>query len=413
MSRRSKGPRLYFRAARASKQQAGFWVIRDGASEIGTGCAHDRLHGPEGAEAQLSAYIASKWTAPARPNGPSDPSDVLIDEVLAYYAQERAPTLADPGAVAARLKALAAWWGEERSLAEVKRSTCKAYVEHRVGMRYAQATRSDEASARRVTDQGARRELEELSAAIGFWIGEHPLTVRPKVWLPDKTESSRDALTRSQAAALLLAAMGWRKGPDGRWRRLEGSQGANRRHLRRFLLMGFYTGTRHTVMLRILWVESAHQAWADLDAGMIYRRGSKERDQRTKKRPVVKIPKRLRAHMERWRRLDEAAVRKAREAGDDARVLSTVIHRNGAPMADKIRTGFAGVVADAGLDRAITPHWMRHTAATWLMRRGVEVWEASGYLGMSPTMIWKHYGHHHPDYQSGAAAAVTKSSSRA
>jgi len=50
---------------------------------------------------------------------------------------------------------------------------------------------------------------------------------------------------------------------------------------------------------------------------------------------------------------------------------------------------------------------LRHTAATWLVQRGVPIWQAAGYLGMSAQMIeWTH-GHHHPDYVRGAATAIT------
>jgi integrase len=31
----------------------------------------------------------------------------------------------------------------------------------------------------------------------------------------------------------------------------------------------------------------------------------------------------------------------------------------------------------AGLPGKVTPHVLRHTAATWLMRRGVSIWEAA------------------------------------
>jgi hypothetical protein len=55
----------------------------------------------------------------------------------------------------------------------------------------------------------------------------------------------------------------------------------------------------------------------------------------------------------------------------------------------------------------VTPHTLRHTAATWLMQRGVPIWQAAGYLGMSAAMIERTYGHHHPDYMRGAAAAIT------
>ena len=46
-------------------------------------------------------------------------------------------------------------------------------------------------------------------------------------------------------------------------------------------------------------------------------------------------------------------------------------------------------------------------AATWLMQRGVPIWQAAGYLGMSAEMIERTYGHHHPDYMRAAAQAIT------
>jgi hypothetical protein len=49
---------------------------------------------------------------------------------------------------------------------------------------------------------------------------------------------------------------------------------------------------------------------------------------------------------------------------------------------------------------------LRHTAATWLMQRGVPIWEATGFLGMSPEVLQDTYGHHHPDFLQGAAAAI-------
>ena len=34
-------------------------------------------------------------------------------------------------------------------------------------------------------------------------------------------------------------------------------------------------------------------------------------------------------------------------------------------------------------------------SATWLMQRGVPIWQAAGYLGMSAEMVERTYGHHH------------------
>jgi integrase len=79
---------------------------------------------------------------------------------------------------------------------------------------------------------------------------------------------------------------------------------------------------------------------------------------------------------------------------------------SGAPV-KSVKTGFRHAVKLAGLWGKVTPHTLRHTAATWLMQRGVPIWQAAGYLGMSAAMLERTYGHHHPDYMRGAAAAIT------
>ena len=403
MSRRSKGPRLYLRAgrvdARTGRPLPALYYIRDGASERGTGCGPDRLGD---AEQALAAYIAEKWTPPAtEPERASDPSRVYVADVLALYARERAPALADPKATAARLKPLLAWW-TTKTVAEVKRSTCQAYLAHRMAQPIAPA-KSAEARKRRVSAQGARRELEDLSAAIGHWCGEHALQPRPKVWLPEKPEGPREALTRSQAADLLHAARGYRRGRDGRWTRLGGSVATNRAHLVRFILLGLYTGTRPGVIPRLLWEESPVAPWVDLEAGVIYRRGKAEKDHKTKRRPVVKLPRRLAAHLARWRRLDLAWAAELRAEGIAA--PATVLHHGANPIAGRIRRGFAACAKDAGLPADVTPHWLRHTCATWLMEAGCEPWEAAGYTGMTVAVLEKHYAHHRADHQQRARAA--------
>ena len=61
-----------------------------------------------------------------------------------------------------------------------------------------------------------------------------------------------------------------------------------------------------------------------------------------------------------------------------------------------VKTAFNSAVRLAGLPGDVTPHTLRHTAATWLMQAGVDKWEADGFLGMSVEMLDRVYGHHHP-----------------
>jgi integrase len=132
---------------------------------------------------------------------------------------------------------------------------------------------------------------------------------------------------------------------------------------------------------------------------MIYRRGRGERETANKRSPVVKLPRRLGAHLRRWREMD-------RRASTKDRPITSVIHHGGEPLAGKIRTGFEGIVRDAGLSEEVTPHWLRHTCATWLLEAGVEPWEAAAYTGMSVAVLIKHYGHHMPGHQAAARKAL-------
>jgi integrase len=400
MPRQTKGPRLYLRRGRIDNRTGralpDVFYIRDGTTEVSTGCGPGSV--PE-AERALAAYIAEKWAAPARTaDSRSDPAKVLVAEVLALYVTEKARKLKRDGATtAAFVQRLLEWWGD-KTLADVRRSTCNAYVAHRIAQPNRNFTKNPD-QAPRVSKETARCELECLSAAIGYWDGEDKLTVRPTVELPDKGESQREALTRSQAAALLWAAMGHRRRADGSWERLGRSARANRAHLRRFLLIGLYTGSRPGVTTRLLWQESPLNAWADLDGGMIWRRGKGEADSATKRRPVVRLPRRLLAHLQRWRAADQKAATKDRP-------LLAVIHHGGEPLAGKIRTGFEGIVRDAGLDPDITPHWLRHTCATWLMERGVSTWDAAAFTGMTAAVLEAHYAHHRPGHQGAARVAL-------
>jgi integrase len=83
---------------------------------------------------------------------------------------------------------------------------------------------------------------------------------------------------------------------------------------------------------------------------------------------------------------------------------ATTIHN--APINRPLRKAFKHAVRLAKLEGGITPHTLRHTAATWLMQRGVDLWQAAGFLGMSVETLERNYGHHHPTYMQEAARAI-------
>ena len=127
--------------------------------------------------------------------------------------------------------------------------------------------------------------------------------------------------------------------------------------------------------------------WIDLDRGVFYRRPAGRLE--TKKRtPPVPLPPGLLAHLRRWKRHGQRFA----------------VEWNREPVAN-IGKAFGNAVADAGLGPDVTPHVLRHTAATWLMQAGVDTWEAAGFLGMTVEMLSQRYGHHHPAHLERAKNA--------
>lgn len=372
------------------------WYIRDGAVGVSTGARESDL---AGAEAALAVYLDNKLSVcPPVADQLLSPAEVPVADVISLYLLERAPFLADPGSAAARFDALLKFFGP-MTLAGVTRSVCQAYVAQRVEQPV--RTFKDPTKARKVSEQSATRELEDLSAAISWWDAERPLTRKMKVWRPAKPDSPRDALTRSEAARLLKASMGRRLGHKG-WTSLSSSAQANRRHLRRLVLIGLYTGTRPGVLVRLKWSPSDTDPWVDLEGGWLRRRGRLEREQPTKRRPICRLPRRLIVHLRRWRELDLAESLARVEQGQAA--IETVLHHGGRALSGRIRRSFASAVKDAGLRRDVTPHWLRHTAATWLVaHRDVALSDAAQFLGMTVDTLLAHYNHHRPDHQIKAA----------
>jgi hypothetical protein len=41
------------------------------------------------------------------------------------------------------------------------------------------------------------------------------------------------------------------------------------------------------------------------------------------------------------------------------------------------------------------------------MQQGVQLWEAAGFLGMTPETLERVYGHHHPEFMRNAAQALS------
>jgi integrase len=267
-------------------------------------------------------------------------------------------------------KPILRWWSGKK-LEHITGTNCRKYVTWRT----AQMVRG---GTRHVSDQTARHELKTLRAAIRWFKREHDSSLAvPMVTMPPKAQPRTDYwLSRAEVARRIRAA---RRSPYTR-------------HVARMLLIGVYTGTRPGAILGLRWLPSPSNGWFDLDAGVLHRAGTKARLSR-KRQPPAKIHARLLPHLRRWR------------ARDTANGIAAVVHYRGEPIG-KLRRSWK-TVSDGVADG---PHVLRHTAATWLMQAGVDVFEAAGYLGMSVEILLEVYGHHHPSFQEKAARAMGRRS---
>jgi integrase len=384
MPRPAKGARLWLRPEERNPdgtlRKRAVWVIRDGPRKFSTGCAaKDRA----GAERALGEHLANKYQ-PNRKRG-RHPSEILIADVLAIYLTDVVPSHAREEETKQRVLTLDAWWSE-RTLADVNGANCRAYVDHRIAQPW-KAAKPEQTGrpARIVTTAAARRELEDLRAAINHHRREGLCSETVSVVLPPRTDARERWLTRSEAARLLWTA--WRA---KQVMRDKGTLRAVGRHVARFILVGLYTGTRSSAICGAALIPTIGRGYVDLEQGVFYRRGIGRRE--TKKRqPPVKLPPRLLAHMRRWQRRGLAR--------------KSVVEWNGKPV-ESVRKGFAAAVRVASLGADVTPHILRHTCATWLMQQGVNLWDAAGFLGMTVQQLEQGYGHHHPDYQEQAVAAL-------
>jgi integrase len=393
MSRPAKGARLWLRPEKRNPdgtlRERAVWVIRDGSRKISTGCA---TQDAEGAERALGDYLVSKY----QPNRgrKRHPDQILIADVLMIYLSDVAPHRAREKEIKQRIAALDAWW-QDKTLADVNGATCRAYVQHRTSQQWKSAKPERTGNPpRMVSEAAARRELEDLRAAINHHRREGYCSEIVSVTLPEKP-LPRDAwLTRSEAAQLLWAA--WRA---RQVMRDEVTLRAVGKHVARFILVGLYTGTRSQAICTAASTPAVGRGHVDLDAGVFHRLPIGRR-QTKKRQPPVAIETRLLAHMRRWR--------------DRGVSKTAVVEWNGKPV-KKVRNSFAAAVAASNLNAKVsarlghvvevTPHILRHTAATWLMQRGVSLWVAAGVLGMTVKQLEETYGHHHPDFQKEATAA--------
>lgn len=355
MPKRNTGPRLEWREDRNTWEI--IWFERGSRRRKSTGESSRQAAETKFAEHLLMAGSGKKTNT-------CDPDQRLIDDILADYAVERGQYLARRDVIALSIEHLTGFWGGKPAAA-VNEPACRAYAAWRQD-RHRKRLKNAGKALKQLSAATLERELSVLSAAIRHDHAQGRLTRPCPVWTPRRTVKKDRWLTRPEAARLLRAARQKREA---------------RNHLPLFILLALYTGARKEAILSLRWPQ------VDLARGLIDL-NPPGRERTTKGRPIIPIPRRLLGHLKR-----------ARRRGVD---LGYVIHRNQTPLGD-IKKSFKTACEAAGL-KNVTPHTLRHTAASWMAQKGVPFPKIARYLGhRSSRMTEEVYAHHTPDYLKEAA----------
>jgi integrase len=267
-----------------------------------------------------------------------------VADILSAYATDVAATRKSAVNISYNIGNLLRYFGTKPASSITARE-CRAYA----------ATKTAPAAA---------QDLKVLRAACNHWSKEYAAIAPPPViWKPKEGRPRERWLTRNELARLLQAA---RSVP----------------HVRRFILLAYYTGSRPGVVLRLQWDQ------VDLSKGVMARIRPGEAADAKKRAPPVRLGKRILSHLRRWKRIDNGTV-------------SFLCHYEGRPVDDP-HASWARVTKAAGLE-GVTRHTLRHTRATHLMQAGIDVWEAAGFLGMTVKTLETTYAKHHPSFQEKAA----------
>ncbi|GGJ13951.1 tyrosine-type recombinase/integrase [Neoroseomonas lacus] len=348
---RPKLDRPRFRLARRSgRYSIEFWW-EGRAHRVSTGAEDERE-----ARVALAAFEAG-WGKVPPPEAPS--IGAILD---AYEADRIANTerpLHAPGTMKACIAALRRHMGDLPPDLLTK-PRCRAYAQQRRQEGYEVGPRA----ARRTKPVAAGtiiRELVTLRAAFKWAADEKWLAVAPFVEIPQAPQSRDRWLTREEAVRLVEACGDF--------------------HVRLFVLLGLHTAARSAAILGLSWAD------VDLDAGRLSYgtgRGNKGRAR------DVPINPELMAHLQAANQLAQSDY-----------VVEFAGHQ-----VKSVKTGFRAACKRAGLV-GVTPHTLRHTAATWAAQARVPMWEIAGLLGHSDVrMVESVYGHHSPDHLREAAGAV-------
>lgn len=288
---------------------------------------------------------------------PQPPAVPTVSKMLDAYLLDR-KGVRSPGTLQAAAKALRRHLGELEP-DHLTKERIRRYCQERRAEGY-QVGAGKTLRRKTVQDGTIIRELVTLRAALKLAKESRWIAHLPDIETPSAPPPRDRWLSREEAKRLL--------------------DSAGEPHIRVALFLCLYTAGRLGAVLELPWSQ------VDFAGGLIdlgYVEGGKHR-------AVVPIAEPLRGVL--------------LEAKLKARSAYVVEYRGG--RVTSVKTGARAAAVRAKLP-GVTPHILRHTAATWMAQGGVPIERIARLLGHSdPRVTWKIYAKHSPGYLADAIAAL-------
>lgn len=338
-----------YRLIRRGKRWYVRWWENDAWQRVSSG-TEDR------GEAQrfLAQFIAGQGT-PAPPKAPT------VRVILDAYLIDRRPIVVPTGhaTLTNAAKALKRHLGDLQP-DHLTKERIRFYRRQRAAEGY-EVGKADSRRKKTIQDGTILRELVTLRAAMKFAKNEKWIAEVPYIETPPQPKPRDRWLTREEADRLLAAALAL--------------------HVKTFLAVCLYTASRSAAVLELKWDK------VDLVTGLIDFGGVTG----GKGRSVVPIAGSLKPYL-----------LEARQAATCPYVIE-----HGSKSVGSVKTGVRAAARRARLS-GVSPHVLRHTAATWMAMKGVPIEEIARLLGHSdPRVTWRTYAKHTPDYLRNAVAALS------
>lgn len=307
----------------------------------------------------LAQFVAGRGT-------PEPPAQPTVSLILDGYLADRKPVVRGYASLENVAKSLRRHLGDlqpdhltkERSRFYARQRRAEG---HMVGPRDARRQKP-------IKDGTIIRELVTLRAALKWALGEKWISSIPIIETPRQPPPRDRWLTREEADRLLNAALA--------------------PHIKVFFAICLYTAARSAAVLELTWdrvdlrVDPTGRPIGMIDLGEAP--GGKGR-------AIIPIGARLLPIL------------------TEARVAATchhVVEFGGCPVAS-VKTGTRAAARRADL-HGVTPHILRHTAATWMVMSGVLIQEVARLLGHRDSRTTERtYAKHSPDYLRRAVDALS------